>query len=103
MESTARAERFELQSAAVPTYSWEVPQKPVIIRIPHAVIDKLEGDAVENFRSLDARGSEIGGVLFGKASNGEPVLVSVEDYELITCDYSRGPLYRLSDADLGKF
>ena len=103
MESTARAERFELQSAALPAYSWEVPQKPVIVRIPFAVIDKLEGEAVENFRSLNSRGSEIGGVLFGKASNGEPVLVSVEDYELIACDYSRGPLYRLSDSDLAKF
>src|SRR5262245_25786124 len=103
MESTARVERFELQSASLPAYSWEVPQKPVIVRIPYPVIDKLEGEAVENFRSLNSRGSEIGGVLFGKASNGEPILVSVEDYELITCDYSRGPLYRLGDADLAKF
>jgi protein TonB len=27
----------------------------------------------------------------------------MEDYELVACDYSRGPLYRLSDADMGRF
>ncbi|HEY2016911.1 MAG TPA: TonB family protein, partial [Bryobacteraceae bacterium] len=103
MESTARAERFEMQPAASPAYLWEVSQKPVSVRIPFALIDRLEGETVEAFRSLNSRGSEIGGVLFGKPSTGDLVVVSVEDYELISCDYSRGPLYRLSDADLGRF
>jgi len=103
MESTARAERFDLQAAASPAYAWEVPLKPLIVRIPFVVIDRLEGEAVDSFRSLDSRGSEIGGVLFGKAVAAEPAIVSIESYELISCDYSRGPLYRLSDADLGRF
>lgn len=103
MESTARAERFDLQAAASPAYAWEVPLKPLVVRIPFVVIDRLEGEAVDSFRSLDSRGSEIGGVLFGKAVAAEPAIVSIESYELISCDYSRGPLYRLSDADLGRF
>lgn len=102
MESTARAERFELPSAS-PAYLWEVSQKPVSVRIPFTIVDRLEGEAMETFRSLNSRGSEIGGVLFGKTSTGEPALISIDDYELIACDYSRGPLYRLSDADLGRF
>src|ERR1039458_753164 len=102
-ESTARAERFDVQTAASPLYLWEVPQKPVSVRIPFSLIDRLEREAVENFRSLTSRGSEIGGLLVGDVSPGSPMVVSIADYDLIPCDYSRGPLYRLSDADMGRF
>jgi protein TonB len=102
-ESTARAERFDVQAAASPLYLWEVPQKPVSVRIPFSLIDRLEREAVENFRSLTSRGSEIGGLLVGDVSPGSPMVVSITDYDLIPCDYSRGPLYRLSDADMGRF
>jgi len=102
-ESTARAALFELQSSTFPCYLWTVPQKPVCVRIPFPVIDRLEQEAVENFRSLSSRGSEIGGLLYGKVWPGQPEEVSIEDYELISCDYSRGPLYRLADADMGRF
>ena len=102
-ESTARAERFDLQTASSPFYLWEVPQKPVSVRIPFSLIDRLEREAVESFRSLTSRGSEIGGLLVGDVSPGSPLVVSIADYDLIACDYSRGPLYRLSDADMGRF
>jgi protein TonB len=58
---------------------------------------------VESFRSLTSRGSEIGGLLVGDVSPGSPLVVSIADYDLVVCDYSRGPLYRLSDADMGRF
>ncbi len=102
-ESTVRAERFDEQTASSPQYLWEVPQKPVSVRIPFSLIDRLEREAVESFRSLTSRGSEIGGLLVGDVAPGSPLVVSIADYELIACDYSRGPLYRLSDADLGRF
>src|ERR1022692_2179673 len=102
-ESTARAERFDVQTAPSPLYLWEVPQKPVSVRIPFSLIDRLEREAVENFRSLTSRGSEIGGLLVGEVSPGSPMVVSISDFDLIPCDYSRGPLYRLSDADMGRF
>ncbi len=102
-ESTARAERFDVQTASSPFYLWEVPQKPVSVRIPFSLIDRLERDAVESFRSLTSRGSEIGGLLVGNVSPGSPLVVSIADYDLIACDYSRGPLYRLSDADMSRF
>ncbi len=103
IESAIRAERLELPSSPVPVYLWEVPQKPVCVRIPFALIDRLEHEAVESFRSLSSRGSEIGGVLLGGVSPGNPAIVTLQDFELITCDYARGPLYRLSDADLDRF
>ena len=102
-ESTVRAERFEVQGSASPLYVWEVAQKPVSVQIPFSLIDRLEREAVENFRSLTSRGSEIGGLLVGAVSSGNPLVVTVADYELIECDYTRGPLYRLSDADMGRF
>ena len=102
-ESTARAERYDVPTAASPSYLWEVPQKPVSVRIPFSLIDRLEREAVESFRSLTSRGSEIGGLLVGDVSPGNPLVVSIADYDLVACDYSRGPLYRLSDADMGRF
>ena len=100
-ESTVRAERFEPQSSA-PTYIWTVPQKPISVRIPFPLIDRLDHEVVESFRSLHSRGSEIGGFLLGRVPPGNLGAISIEDYQLIECDYSRGPLYRLSDADMGR-
>lgn len=99
-ESTARAERFEPQSSATPFYIWDVPQKPVSVRVSLDVIERLERDVVASFRSVSNRGSEIGGLLFGRIVPGSRPVVSVESYELVSCDYSRGPLYRLSDKDI---
>jgi TonB family protein len=103
LDSTARAERIDLPSSEDAFYTWEVAQKPVAVRLPLTLIDRLESEAVENFRSLSSRGSEIGGVLLGSTTPGTPVVVTVADYHLIACEYSRGPLYRLSDADLARF
>jgi protein TonB len=102
-QSIVRAEQFDLQTSVSPFYTWEVPQKPVSVRIPYDLMDRLEKEAVENFRSLSSRGSEIGGLLVGRVSPGSPMIVSLSDYEMIACYYSRGPLYRLSDADMGRF
>lgn len=102
-ESTVRAERFEPQSSATLSYTWAVPQKPLSVRFPFPLIDRLEHEAVESFRSLHSRGSEIGGLLLGRVPPKDPTAVSIEDYELVECDYSRGPLYRLSNADMGRF
>ncbi len=103
VESTARRERGEPKSAPVATYLWEVPQKPVAVRLAFDIIDRMESEVIENFRSLTSRGSEIGGVLLGSVIPGSPLTVLVQGYEAVQCDYSRGPLYRLSDADLGRF
>ena len=103
IESTARAERFDLQTSKSPSYLWEVPQKPVAVRIPFNLMDRLEREAVEAFRSLSSRGSEIGGLLVGDVAAGNPLVVSIADYELISCDYARGPLYRLTEADMERF
>ena len=103
IESTARVERTPAESPSRPGYLWEVPQKPVSVYLPFEMIDRLESLVVENFRSLTSRGSEIGGLLLGRGAQGAPLVVVVENFELVSCDYSRGPLYRLSESDMGRF
>jgi periplasmic protein TonB len=103
LDSTARAERIDLPSPEAPCYIWEVAHKPVAVRLPLPLIDRLEAEVVENFRSLSSRGSEIGGLLVGSSAQGSPTVVTVADFELISCDYSRGPLYRLGEGDMARF
>ena len=102
-ESTARAERYDIPPAPLPSYTWTVPQKPVSVCFPLDIIDRLEHEAVESFRSLSSRGSEIGGVLFGTVAPGSPALITIASYDPVISDYSRGPLYRLSEIDLVRF
>src|SRR5579885_1940682 len=100
-ESAARVERLAIAAAA--SYTWKVPQKPIAVRFPLDIIDRLEHEVIESFRSLSSRGSEAGGILYGKIEPGVPALVHVLSYDPVPCDYSRGPLYRLSDTDLLRF
>jgi len=103
-ESAIRAERFDSSSTtSSPSFLWEVAGKPVAVQIGLELVDRLEHEVVENFRSLNSRGSEIGGILLGSFQPGSPLRVSIQSYELIPCDYSRGPLYRFSEADVERF
>jgi protein TonB len=101
-DSAARAPRFDKDSSPAPAFLWAPPQKPVSVSIPLAIIDRLEKEAVENFRSLTSRGSEIGGLLFGGSSPGAPLAVTVESYEPFECEYGRGPLFRLTEGELAR-
>ncbi len=102
-DSAARAERFDLVVPNDRWYTWQVEQKPVTAKFSFALIDRLEREAVEGFRSLSSRGSEIGGILLGRVTLGTPHVVAVEDFTAVPCDYSRGPLYRLSEIDIARF
>jgi len=102
-ESAIRADRLNASFKPNPSYTWEIAGKPVVIGISLELVDHLEREVVENFRSLNSRGSEIGGVLLGKIQPGNPSRVSVEGYELIPCDYARGPLYRFAESDVERF
>jgi hypothetical protein len=78
--------------------AWEPAGKATAIRLRLDLVERLEREALESFRAFTKRGSEIGGLLLGRVSR-NPQTVTVEDYEIIACDYSRGPLYQLSEAD----
>ena len=98
----SRAQRSDASVFPKPSYAWAAPGKALTVRLPFDLIDRLERLAVDNFRSIDALGSEIGGLLFGGADPGDPSKVLIEDFEQVACDYSRGPFYRPSNADLAR-
>jgi hypothetical protein len=89
--------------SASPSYLWEVPGKPVIVHIALEVVDRLHREVAESFRSLEVRGSEIGGLLLGAVQRSSPFEVSIQGYEIIPSEYKRGPLYQLSPGDLERF
>lgn len=62
-------------------------------------VQSLVRQAADAMRSSSSVGSEIGGLLLGHVTRGEPTIVTVENYELVPCDYSQGPLYRFGKAD----
>ena len=98
-KSTASAEPAGLHSSPSAYYLWEFPEKPVSVRLSLDVVDRLERDVLESFRAITARGSEVGGLLLGRAESGGSFKTVVENYELFHCDYTRGPLYLLSDEE----
>src|SRR6478672_1588642 len=99
-DSTVRAPRFDnTGSSPAPVYLWTPSGKPLAVSIPMTLIDALEREAVDSFRSLTSRGSEIGGVLFGTVAAGSPFTLGIESYEAVECDYTGGPLYRLGEAE----
>jgi TonB family protein len=100
IELAGREARPEPDSAGF--YTWEAPGKPVAVAVPFTLIDQMEREAVENFRNVSSRGSEIGGLLFGAVAGGNPSLVTVTSYTQVVCDYGLGPLYRLAEADLSR-
>ena len=94
---TGVAEAIELRASAY--FRWEIPGKPVAVRLSLDVIDRLEREVIESFKAVTKRGSEVGGLLLGRAVGDAPHVVVVDDYESVPCDYSLGPLYRLAEAD----
>jgi hypothetical protein len=86
-------------AGADPDYRrWELPETGISIRLSLEAMDRLEREALESLRSIASRGSEIGGLLLGQVSR-DSRAIAITDYELVACDYSRGPLYQLSEED----
>ncbi len=80
-------------------YRWEVAGKPIRVLFSLDLMDRLEREVLERFKAVTKRGSEIGGVLGGRVLAGSQPTVIIEQFEVVECSYSRGPLYLLSDED----
>src|SRR3974390_1575415 len=93
----------QLSRSASPSYLWGVPGKPVIVHVALEVVDCLDREVAERFRSIEARGSEIGGLLLGAVQESSPFEVFIQSYEAVPSEYERGPLYKLSQRDLERF
>ena len=79
---------------------WEVPGKPVSVRLSLDAVVRLGLAVREGFGALRRRGLETGGLLIGsKRGSGNAVVVDVEDFEPVESEHATGPSYLLSDAD----
>ena len=87
--------------ASSPAFLWEVPQKPVSVRLNLEMVSRLDRKVVQAFRP-GPEGAEIGGLLLG-STYGSPGQVTLDDFELIPCDYGFGPLYQLTTQDRLRF
>lgn len=102
--STIPADSVGASSPASTSFRWEVPNKAISIHLSLDVVDRLEREVIESFKAITKRGSEVGGILLGRvAPAANKRTVFVENYELVECEYSRGPLYLLADADKQRF
>lgn len=84
-------------------FLWQVPGKPVAVRLHLDVVDRLGAEVMRGFGAVPKRGAEVGGILLGSIEPGEVTIVKVEDFEAVPCRYSRGPSYLLSEADRAQF
>jgi hypothetical protein len=79
---------------------WEVPGKPISVRLSLDVVSRLGMAVHEGFKALPRRGLEIGGLLLGTARDaGNLTVVDVDDFEPVESEHATGPSYVLSDAD----
>jgi len=84
-------------------YIWEIPGKPLAVHLHLDVIDGLLSALLRGFGTLPKRGAEVGGILLGSIDPGDPAIVRVEDFEVVPCEYRRGPSYLFTDEDRSNF
>ncbi|HOL70838.1 MAG TPA: TonB family protein [Bryobacteraceae bacterium] len=98
--SSVPAETLGSPSPVSASYLWEAPNQAVSIQISLDVIDRIEREVIDSFKAITKRGSEVGGILLGRIAHAGKRTVFVENYESVPCDYARGPLYLLAEADI---
>lgn len=89
--------------AAPGYYVWELPGKPVVVRLHLDLVDRLSAEVMRGFGAVPKRGAEVGGVLLGTIEQGAPAIVVIDDFEPVACDYKRGPSYLFTADDGAAF
>ncbi len=90
---------LELETEPSTFYTWEVPGKAISIRLDFGVVDQVLSEVMQGFGSVPKRGAEVGGLLLGRITEGEPTVVHIRDFEPVNSEHARGPSYLLSEAD----
>lgn len=79
---------------------WTTPDCPVSVDYSLSVVEQIRILATDGFHRLSRGGIEVGGVLFGAHAKG---VVRIDAMRQVSCTYSRGPSYLLSQADRLQF
>lgn len=88
----------------IPThYTWEVEGKAVSVQLEFDFIDRLSMEIMRGFALVPKRGAEVGGVLLGRVEISDKVVIRVEDFEIVACDYLKGPSFLLSSNEEARF
>ena len=77
---------------------WEAPNGGSIT-LASSLVSDVTREAIEGFLALPKRGLEVGGILFGHASEESPSSVYVDGFEPVACEHRFGPSYTFSDRD----
>lgn len=84
-------------------FTWEISGKPISIHLHYDVVDRLSQEVMRGFGAVPRRGAEVGGVLLGTIEVSDRIVVHVEDFEIVPCDYKRGPSFLLTEQDEERF
>lgn len=80
--------------APVEAYLWAPTGKDASVTLDLDVVDRMLADVMRGFGVMPKRGVEVGGVLLGEFTGSGGVRVT--DYELVSCQHTRGSSWLLS-------
>src|SRR3954471_20658234 len=85
-------------------YTWKpLTNQPHTIRLHVTAINNVNAEVMRGFAATRRRGTEPGGLLLGRYEPSADPVITIDDVEVIPCEYSQGPSYILSAGDLSRF
>lgn len=79
--------------------SWEVPGTGISIKIAYDVIDRVLTEGLRDQGLTSPPKVEVGGILVGSIDTAEALIISIDGFVPVACEYSFGPFYVLSPKD----
>lgn len=75
---------------------WEAEGQSFEVHVSLDAIDALGVEIMRGFGAVPKRGAEVGGILLGTIERNDGTVIRVEDFQPVSCGYTRGPSYLLS-------
>lgn len=86
-------------SAPAGYWGWEPDGKSISIQISLDVVDRMLTSIIDGFGSIPKRGAEVGGLLLGTVTPGNPLVYRIEEFTDVPCLHKFGPSYVFSEED----
>lgn len=82
---------------------WTAPDGGLVVRIAESVVTRINIEVMRGYGVTRRRGAEVGGILIGNSRKGSPTVITIDDFEQVSCEYAYGPSYLLSANDEALF
>ncbi len=82
--------------AASDALLWAVVGLPLAVESSRAILEEIHGAVQDGMRQLSRGGMEVGGVLFGRRTEGA---IRIMAWRPIACEHAKGPSFILSNND----